>query len=367
MKVRLAPDVVRFNMVPLNTISRQSWQLLNDTACPISFKFGAAMKAAQRPAFQTVCFKGGPVAPGDFGGCRVELNPTRPGFFQHRIRVTISRVPWCATQLRVDTEELWDKEVSEVEDEIEALKKAGDGSQSYQDQLKLERERHQLALKQAKDAIFALKQDWPPLTTIELELEALKSRTLPQLQSKQKLIDELVQRGPNIALLQDALKAERIKHPQRSAIARRNHVKVCDKIAQLMNEKEKVLEEMRGGFFCSVCNRSASEIEKAEHVSLDVHVNSPKVNGRKVSASSQLILNKQKSFDAKIQKAEDQCKEAKRSWIKKQAKLDQTHEANLKSIQGKAESQSKVRQTSSSPSTKRASKSFSKSTTSSCA
>jgi hypothetical protein len=58
------------------------------------------------------------------------------------------------------------------------------------------------------------------------------------------------------------------------------------KISQLLAQKEQALEELRHGYFCSKCKRSKSEIERAERISFEKHLQD--VKGQAVASPGQL-------------------------------------------------------------------------------
>jgi hypothetical protein len=69
------------------------------------------------------------------------------------------------------------------------------------------------------------------------------------------------------------------------------------KISELLRQKELALEEMRHGLFCSKCRRSKSEIERAEHVSFEKHLQD--VRGQAI-ALPEFLQEKAAFYDRQI-------------------------------------------------------------------
>lgn len=67
--------------------------------------------------------------------------------------------------------------------------------------------------------------------------------------------------------------------------------------ANLEDEKEKALAELRQGYFCSKCNRSKTEIERAGE---DFYEHLKRVGGHIVPASQEQIYAKEKEYNDKI-------------------------------------------------------------------
>lgn len=78
-------------------------------------------------------------------------------------------------------------------------------------------------------------------------------------------------------------------------------VKLDDDISRMRREKQQVLAELRGGFYCSQCNRSKTEIEQGGE-NFEQHL--VKVNGVKLSASQNIIDAKAQEYDQKFAELE---------------------------------------------------------------
>jgi murein DD-endopeptidase MepM/ murein hydrolase activator NlpD len=75
--------------------------------------------------------------------------------------------------------------------------------------------------------------------------------------------------------------------------------KVSQEVFRLAAEKRRVLRELQQGLYCSVCNRSASEIERQMKVPFRKHLDD--VSGIGIPAPLDQIAKKRAEFDRKIQ------------------------------------------------------------------
>jgi hypothetical protein len=73
------------------------------------------------------------------------------------------------------------------------------------------------------------------------------------------------------------------------------------KVASLVAERDKALEELRTGHFCSKCRRPASEIERAEHVSFAAHLGI--VHGEAIPVTQKELDAKAAEYDRTIDAA----------------------------------------------------------------
>jgi hypothetical protein len=73
--------------------------------------------------------------------------------------------------------------------------------------------------------------------------------------------------------------------------------KLDEDIDQMRREKQEVLSELRGGFFCSQCKRSKTEIERGGE-NFEQHL--IHVNGVKIAAPASLVNAKAEEYDQKI-------------------------------------------------------------------
>jgi hypothetical protein len=74
--------------------------------------------------------------------------------------------------------------------------------------------------------------------------------------------------------------------------------KLDNKMAALIAERERALDELRRGRFCSKCHRTASEIWREDHQEFNEHLG--KVKGDPVPAPDWVIAEKAKEYDDKI-------------------------------------------------------------------
>jgi hypothetical protein len=74
--------------------------------------------------------------------------------------------------------------------------------------------------------------------------------------------------------------------------------KLDQKIVDLIKERNRVLDELRRGVYCSKCHRTASEIEAQDHVSFQQHLGD--VKGDAVPAPDWVIAEKAKEYDDKL-------------------------------------------------------------------
>ena len=78
-------------------------------------------------------------------------------------------------------------------------------------------------------------------------------------------------------------------------------------VSALVNERDQILVELRGGFYCSQCNRSKTEIERETGMSFYSHLT--QVNGHPVPAPESLIQQKTEEYAQKIAAAEEKVRE----------------------------------------------------------
>ncbi|MGC4043573.1 MAG: hypothetical protein QM758_07180 [Armatimonas sp.] len=93
--------------------------------------------------------------------------------------------------------------------------------------------------------------------------------------------------------------------------------KANQELAEAIDQKQKGLEELRQGYYCSKCNRPASEIEKTGE-SFSQHLG--RVKGTPVPAPPDVIRKKAEEYNAKIEQAQKSVDSHKQQWTQLNAR-----------------------------------------------
>lgn len=97
--------------------------------------------------------------------------------------------------------------------------------------------------------------------------------------------------------------------------------KLLDEQAALIAEKDKALQELRLGYYCSQCGRPASQIQREESETFQQHLG--RVQGRAIPATQEQLDKKAREYDQKIEALANRI-EAKRAT---RAKAGERYEA----------------------------------------
>lgn len=102
-------------------------------------------------------------------------------------------------------------------------------------------------------------------------------------------------------------KISRAKQEAKDEVDRidRDRTKACDSVSQLRAQRDKELDELRGGYWHDKCSRTASQILEQDHEELDVHL--AREGGKMVPAPESVIRQRERSFDERIAAARAQC------------------------------------------------------------
>jgi hypothetical protein len=124
--------------------------------------------------------------------------------------------------------------------------------------------------------LFALRMSTPPETAAEARAQAESARQA-QDEALRCIRDAVAENNKNNA----------------------DNLKALEELARLVSEKGKSIDELRRGYYCSQCGRTATEIESSEHIPFSQHLQN--VNGKPVPAGPERILAKAREYDAKIE------------------------------------------------------------------
>ncbi len=119
----------------------------------------------------------------------------------------------------------------------------------------------------------------------------------------------------------------------------------------LNGEKEKALDELRSGYYCDKCNKSASEIERGGNTTFEAHLSD--VNGKPIPASETIIKNKAAEYDRKIEAQKEKVNSQERSCqtieeqilqmeVSKKQREKEAEEARLAQMRQKSDSTAKA-------------------------
>lgn len=158
----------------------------------------------------------------------------------------------------------------------------------------------------------------------------LKKQYDAELAAKNKLVREMEVVGPDYRMINARVEREKKDHEDKVRQVKNRIMDLKERIRELEQERETVLQEMMDGEYCSECKRGARQIEKEDKVSFEEHIRLGASNGRHVRyPSPEERDQKALEYEAKIKPFRDQIPQ-------EQAKIpgiDDRHAENLKLIE----------------------------------
>lgn len=116
---------------------------------------------------------------------------------------------------------------------------------------------------------------------------------------KRKVVAEVKAKGADLTIIDARETKIRSEYSQESSKLSKEKREADDKAIALRAEKKKVIEELKAGYYCSLCKDSKTQIESRGKETFEEHVK--RVKGRIEPASHEQIENVTRDYDHKIE------------------------------------------------------------------
>ncbi|MBC2607471.1 hypothetical protein H5P27_15570 [Pelagicoccus albus] len=168
-------------------------------------------------------------------------------------------------------------------------------------------DRARAAGNEARDALLAHEKQGPEVRSLERELRQAKERRFNDNQYQNDLYSNEKKYKENYAKASKQL-AEFVG--DRSALdrAERAERNARSALSSAESYKKRAIKELEEGYYCSKCNRPASQIENEENLTFREHLRN--VSGRSIPAGASLIQKKTAEFNKKVSAARQSLEKA---------------------------------------------------------
>lgn len=304
LELRIREQQVEFGEVAMGESANEFFEIANPMSCDATFE----MAGTSGSPFLTICSglsNRDAIPAGDELSCKVTFTPRKPAVSKAKVEVTYGWGPQCREEEEQNIAAAFAPKEQAVQSSLDKLKDVGPELAPIEQERRAAELAYEEQKAELKGKIQQLEAGQPEVEELQREWLPRRTAHAERLSKHGELLNGLLAAGPNFHIVDGILETNRVRYTAERSKKESERAEDCARVPALMAEKERALDEMRKGYYCSRCNKSATRIVAETGDSFEAHLQ--KVQGERVPAAPEVIKQEAQHFDRKIAEAGQKC------------------------------------------------------------